>query len=777
MTHFKYYKGTPALGNTSPDVLLKFPLAFFRAFALIVIVVSFNGGVAFCALERQSAGEAAVERGDFEAAVTAWREEARRYEANRNASGRIRALVNLAEAYQELGRPELALTTLEMARDAATRSADKRGLIAIKNSLGSLYTRSGKSALAEPLLMESLALAEQEKDSIGIALVANNLGNLFASQERDALAQQNYLRCTALAAELRDWVLSSRATLNLAALLAREGQNAQASGFCERVWKNLFDLPDSHDKAQLCLAVSYLFQTLAGRDEKLLDNAAQPAREAQRIAEKIGDSRSLSSAFGYLGAIAEKQGRHAEAVPLTRRARFLAQQTQSPHLLYQWEWQMARLLKAQGQTDEAIGAYRRAVETHHTLCDCAGCGGDAPASFRETVGPLYYQLADLLLQRANSGIDAQKNLAEARDTLEILKTAEIEDYFHDICVTVGQAKVRDVEAVLQNAAAIYYVPLPDRTEILLGLPSGWRRFFIAMGAGALNAKARRLRLHLERPSSDRYLIYAQELYEALIRPLEATLRAEKVGTLVFVPDGALRAIPLAALHDGQQFLIEKFNVAVVPGLTLMDPRPLPRGKISVLAGGVSEAVQGFDSLPGVSGELGHIRQNYDAKELLNADFTKAAVQRRIAEGAYQIIHIASHGEFNGDPQQTYLLTYDGRLTLNDLEDVIRPHQYRGVPVELLVLSACQTAAGDDRAALGLAGVALKSGARSALATLWSVGDEASAELMNQFYSALKKDPSLSKAAALRMSQIALLKDKRFQHPALWSPYLLIGNWL
>jgi CHAT domain-containing protein len=143
---------------------------------------------------------------------------------------------------------------------------------------------------------------------------------------------------------------------------------------------------------------------------------------------------------------------------------------------------------------------------------------------------------------------------------------------------------------------------------------------------------------------------------------------------------------------------------------------------------------------------------------------------------YNIVHIASHGEFGSDPSKTFVLAFDGRLTMDDLEQTIKFGQLRESALELLTLDACQTASGDDRAALGLAGVALKSGARSALATLWFISDQASGELAVRFYEAMKSG-SVSKARALQIAQTQLIADPRFDHPAYWAPFLLIGNWL
>ncbi|HYV26544.1 MAG TPA: CHAT domain-containing protein, partial [Candidatus Eisenbacteria bacterium] len=179
----------------------------------------------------------------------------------------------------------------------------------------------------------------------------------------------------------------------------------------------------------------------------------------------------------------------------------------------------------------------------------------------------------------------------------------------------------------------------------------------------------------------------------------------------------------------------------------------------------------------VAGELQSIDASNRCDTLVDEGFTLAKLNHKLTDEQYSIIHIASHGQFDKDVKNTFVLTYDSKLTLNDLEALIRPSQYRGRPVELLVLSACQTAAGDDRAALGLAGVAVKAGARSALATLWFVNDQSTSTLITEVYNQLRQTPPVSKAKALQAAQTKLLSDRRYRHPCYWSPYLIIGNWL
>src|SRR5438034_2470357 len=149
--------------------------------------------------------------------------------------------------------------------------------------------------------------------------------------------------------------------------------------------------------------------------------------------------------------------------------------------------------------------------------------------------------------------------------------------------------------------------LPDRTELLVSLRTGLKRVTVPVGADRVTQEVRQLRRKLEKRTTREFLPHAQQLYDWLIRPLEPDLDAARTETLVFVPDGALRTIPMAALHDGQRFLIAKYALATTPGLNLTEPRPLNRENTRVLALGVTKAVQGFPPLPNVAAELQSLR--------------------------------------------------------------------------------------------------------------------------------------------------------------------------
>jgi CHAT domain-containing protein len=268
----------------------------------------------------------------------------------------------------------------------------------------------------------------------------------------------------------------------------------------------------------------------------------------------------------------------------------------------------------------------------------------------------------------------------------------------------------------------------------------------------------------------------QQLYDWLIRPIEADLVANNIKTLVFVPDGALRNIPTAVLHDGKNYLVETYNLAIAPSLQLIDPQPLTQTNRELLLAGLTEARQGFTPLPGVKSELESIQTVFPAQILLNDFFTELNFDTVVNTSPYQLIHLATHGQFSSRAEDTFILTWDDRININELNSLIRSDRQQIRPIELLVLSACQTASGDKQAALGLAGIAVRAGARSTIASLWDVSDESTTLLMSYFYQELA-NRNLSKAETLRRAQLKVLQSEKFSHPYFWSAFILVGNWL
>lgn len=729
-------------------------------------------------------GLKAYRQGAFEEAALHWLEAARLFEQAGKPREESDALTYLSQAYEALGVYTKAVTSLELALARAGQAGDQAQIAAVLGSLGNALIAVGRTEHARRSLTEALALARTLKDPALTAGILNNLGNLETDQKKPEDAVGAYQESAALALQSGDRLMAVRALSNAAAVLAQNGKHADALARLEQALEQIQALPPSHDKAYGLISLGLIGNDLRPHlpepHNSLLLRSSKLFMEAAGVAEAIGDPRAASYAWGHLGRLYEGERRHEEALHLTRKAIFAAQQVNAPESLYRWHWQTGRLLKAQGKMDDAVAAYRRAVRILQPLRQEMALGyGRTQSSFRESVGPLFFELADLLLQRAaltKERKEYEPYLIEAREVVESLKAAELQDYFKDDCVEAMRSHVKALDVVSKTAIVIYPILLPDRTELLVSLPEGLKRLTVPVGSAALTQEVRAFRLKLEKRTTHEYIPHAQRLYDWLIRPLEPDLAAAAVNTLVFVPDGPLRTIPMAALHDGKEFLINKYAVATTPGLNLTDPRPLKREAISLLSGGLTESVQGFPPLPNVSGELQAIRSLYGGDLLLNQDFLVAKLEQELKREQFTIVHIASHGNFEGDVESTFILTYDGKLTMDRLDQFVGLFQFRDKPLELLTLSACETASGDDRAALGLAGVAIKAGARSALATLWFINDQAASELVAEFYRQLR-DPSVTKATALQRAQQKLMEHPVYRHPAYWSPFLLLNNWL
>ncbi|MTJ07615.1 CHAT domain-containing protein [Anabaena sp. UHCC 0204] len=289
----------------------------------------------------------------------------------------------------------------------------------------------------------------------------------------------------------------------------------------------------------------------------------------------------------------------------------------------------------------------------------------------------------------------------------------------------------------------------------------------------------------------------KQLYDWLIQPIESELQQQKIDNLVFIMDGGLRSLPIAALYDGEKHLVERYSVGLMPSLSLTDTNYVDIKKAQVLGMGASTFID-QDPLPAVPTELLAItNQLWTGKSFLNESFTLKNLQNQRKEIPYGIIHLATHGEFqSGSASNSYIQLWDTRLKMNQLRQL----GWNNPPVELVVLSACRTAIGDEQAELGFAGFAVQAGAKSALASLWYVSDEGTLGLMSEFYKQLKTSPI--KAEALRQAQIAMLTgevriqdgklrisrgdvnlppllkrigNKDLQHPYFWSAFTMIGN--
>jgi CHAT domain-containing protein len=755
-------------------------------------------------------GFAAWQRGDLALAVTRWQAAERFYAKTGQPHEQRVALTHLAYAYSALGHYQPAIESLRTALQLAERAGDPVQRAFILNLLGQIAMDIGNLADAEGLLSEARQLAGNLDYAELLASILHTQGNLFLAQQQYPEALAAYRESAAQALQARQAGMAARALAHAALAAEQEGTPRAVTALLMEAHQALQQAEPSHDTAYDLLLIGQLYQRLAATDPSLLLRAVDVLTQAAQLAQTLQDARATSYAWGYLGRLYEGEGRYAEALDLTRRATLAAQQVYAPEALYLWQWQSGRLLRAQGDLVSSMAVYERALATVQSLRSellhkpsrmptpsqgVAVPGGrgirtvriiEKPTvSFRDTVGPLYFELTDLFLRQAAAAEENAQTAAypqvewylhRARTTVEQFKTAELRDYFGDECVAAAPSRLAVLEQVAADTVIVYPILLPDRTELLVSLPMGLKRIAVAVPGPVVAQQVQRFRAAVEAREASQYLSYAQEFYTWLIRPVLADLRAWRIESLVFVPDGALRLLPWAALHDGQHFLIEQYALAITPSLTLTEPHPFPQEAMQALAAGVAKAVEDFPALPHVTAELQSVQQHYGGTVLLDQAFSTERFDKTLQQGQFGIVHIASHGHFAADAASSFLLTAQGKLTIGQLAQMVGRLRFRAQPLELLTLSACETAQGDDRAALGLAGVAIQAGARSALATLWRVADDAAAILMKTFYQQLRT-PGVSRARALQQAQVALLQHQQYQAPFFWAPFVLINNWL
>ena len=749
--------------------------------------------------------------GQPDRALESWAAAEAAYGQAHSLNGVLGSQINQAQALQSLGlyrRAERLLDQLE--KDLRAEPSQFEGAIRTKGllNLGNVLRLSGEVERARDVLAEGLAVARnfQLAGDEGEALLG--LGNTELVLAKRAKAIRDWEGHTQhVRAALKHYqgaqtvspaeITRVKAQLNQMSLLVEIEQLKKARGVRSRLLQTLPQLPAS--RAAIYARINLAQRSMDIAPSELLAIAQRLAAAAQQ-AHSLQDKRAETYALGTLGMLYEKTGDVLNAKMATQAALTIAQAIRAPDIAYQWQWQMGRLLQAEAQSgttslatarSEAIAYYTAAVETLNGLrSDLAALTPDIQFSFRERVEPVYRQLVDLLLKDEKP---TMTQLKQARNVMEALQLAEIDNFFRDACAS---PKAVDVDTMDQTAAVVYPILLKDRLAVILKLPgSDDLRYYSTRETSEeqVDDAVKQLLSKLKRRSipPGQVKTDAQQFYEWLIEPFATDLEKQidreqsTIKTLVFVLDGSLRNVPMASLYDGEQYLIERYAIAVTPGLQLLEPRTLRQNSLNVLLAGATEAPSfisaGLGSLNNVTFEIAGVKEQLDRSiSLENEAFRQEMIREQLKASAFDVVHLATHGNFSSNPDQTFLLDWDSRISANDIDTLFHvddPSRERAI--ELLVLSACETATGDKRAALGLAGIAIRADVRSTLATLWQVNDTSTAQFMISFYQQLSSG-RLTKAEALRNVQLAFLKnypDTDYNRPFHWAPFTLVGNWL
>jgi CHAT domain-containing protein len=394
-------------------------------------------------------------------------------------------------------------------------------------------------------------------------------------------------------------------------------------------------------------------------------------------------------------------------------------------------------------------------------------------NFRDRVEPIYRQAVELLfLDPIN-----EDKLDKARRLIESLQLAELDNFFREACLDDRPVMLDEiVDRDNPTTAIIYPIILENSLEVIVKLPQRpLNHYKTELPHQEIEKTLTRLQAIITEPDRNKETrLLSEKIYNWTIAPFADELRQSGVRDLIFIPDSAFRNLPFASLYDGKQYLIEKYATAINPALQLLTANTPKIAEYKALV-----AYDRFPPLPEVKSELDAISSvGITATELIDSTFTSNSLADNIKQSSYQVVHLATHGQFSSQANETFILAADGPIDALELEKLLQSRDRNlTAPIELLVLSACETAEGDNRAALGLAGMAVKAGAKSTLASLWQIDDRSTAILIGEFYRELVNG-RVSKAEALRRAQINLIQNyPDYNRPMHWAAYVLVGSWL
>ncbi|WP_254564230.1 CHAT domain-containing protein [Oscillatoria sp. HE19RPO] len=546
--------------------------------------------------------------------------------------------------------------------------------------------------------------------------------------------------------------------------------------------------------------------------EELSQNQLETAiAEAQELADK----RAEAYAIGELGWMKQQQGNWTEAEQWTRQAVAMTP-PDAIDIRYQWEWQLGQILTEEGRTEEAIRHYTEAVDLlqrvrQNLVAIAAGMGemnADLQFDFRDRVEPVYRELVELLLNPQGNEVTPQDHIQTALGVIELLQVAELQNFLQcdlqpepqvQLARSVSEAKQKvaeKLELIFQkdpNYALIYPMILPQKLEVVLALAGQpLTHYSITQLESTSKNIIKSLKSELiQRTLYEKMEDISYEMYQWLIKPYKSKLNNK---SLIFILDIPFQTIPMGALYDKEshQYLIETNPVSIVSSLQLLKTNSGKKELLrQVLTAGISEGRTerniSFSNLDHVEEEITKVNQYFSRSQKFFANtFTPSNLKNSIQTSNFSILHLATHGNFSSQRYLTFVLAGQGIIDIADFNSLFKVNSDSSKnPIELLVLSACQTAKGDRKSALGIAGVTVTSRINNTIASLWSVSDESTTILMNNFYQKLTElsttlpESTYNLSQALQEAQKIMITEEnrkgRHHHPYYWSPFILLQH--
>lgn len=511
-------------------------------------------------------------------------------------------------------------------------------------------------------------------------------------------------------------------------------------------------------------------------DQQIRLKAIEYAQDAWQIAKTIKSQKLEAKSLEELGKFQPEK-----ALSYLETALILAQSIRAEDIVYSLQEQLGKLYQKQGKVDAARQAYGAAVNSITNLrANLLSSNSDSQFFFYEKVNPVYRSYMELLAKSSTPDYDLISQIHEQ------LHMAELEDYLK--CGRLDLIALDEIQNLNAASAIIHIINLTDSIEVIVkipGKPPAHHSIDSKLVMSHVDALLKLLQDKRLFATKERVLIsHSQVIYQKLFAPLEQYL--PDAGTLVFVLDKSFQSLPMQVLHDGKDYLLNRYSFSGTLGSRIPVPKSLLKDKMQALIAGLSipspslkdiNAPPDAVALPQVKEEVADVKKlTKSSLTLLDEEFTSDNFKEKISKTNFPIVHISTHGQFSSEPTHTGFLAYDRQINIAEFDSLLRNKaQVSPQMIELLVLSACQTAKGNKRSALGIAGVAVQAGARSTVASLWLVEAQSTVILMQEFYRGLNS--GLTKAEALRLAQLSLKSNPTYSHPYYWAPFILLGSWL
>lgn len=685
----------------------------------------------------------------------------------------VKARLFQSQAYLDLGILDKAVPQLKEIENIEDVSLKSRA----KFLLGKSYLLQQNYNRAIEYYQSSLELSQDYLGKISLAkafflrakqlrLEAINTSNNSEAERLNATAREDLAKARAEILPLinfkEDLLTQISARLQYFTIAKYSGETVNPQEY-DRTAELLDRLPDSRAKISGSIELTK-FMSRTSERISLLSKVIE-------IAKKIDDRRSLSSAYYELALIREQAENYQQAIELNKSGLVASEsaafESSTSDILFRLLWQRGRIEKRLNLKEKEILSYQQALWNLQSNRGAFAVGHHGLLfRLRDEVKPFLREYVSLLLESNQPD--------RAIEALSFLKLSELQTYFIDPCFDVFSASDRsdnlpnNLGIDRNKTATIYTFIEPENLKLILKLPERPLQITeVKISGEELERKILNFHNSLGRQGFD-YVAPLQELHSLIIKPIETELNANKIENLVFVQDGILRNIPMEVLLSTSEdrYLIEKYQILYLSGL---------RGEFSEdkvkqnnIFFGVSEARQGLNPLPFVKQEANFVRELLGARVYLNGDFTRANFFDLLKDQNYSTIHLATHGDFQGSAKNSWLLSFDRLMSLEDIKLALLSTK---TPAQLLVFSACETAAGNSLTTLGFAGISLRARVSNVMGSLWQVPDDSTSIFMEKFYQELNRGSNL--AAAKRTAQIDILQKSK--KPLNWGGLILINN--